>query len=638
MNYNSKKTLTENLDYVENKILIFEQDVKFDRKYGDPSYLEKQIEDYEADKAAQYPNFCPISQLAIEPPENKLGASGVEALPPNHCYYTTPVGGFFIPYEFAGTTTNFELIDFDWVDKMVSSIIKRRFTEEKIIEKELPLNSASTKDKPYSEYIEKIKTSLEQSLLKYIGQICGFTIGGENYKLYMRSNWLLNDITTAYATPVGYSTYPCKVDEIPCQTQNGKWYENPQEVDRRSEFAKFIDEWSMTIQISAAVATIVLTMIFPAAGMAIFIGGAAIEVGFGIADGVRAMEKGDDIGAILSFVFAFIPIAFLRAGGKSAIGKFFSRGINLEASQALSKKLLTSGLKKSSTWIDYFKFWKTLDKEERIILEQILEQDEITRETFFKNLVKEGAEALTDTSFMKKSLAEFFDKFKKYYENGVITSYEAIPWMRKLWVREASMYGTAMVLQMVGDFVGAVFDQNTITEVEWIGKYLPNSDILINITANPADANQAISVLQAQPIYQEVKQVINETPDSLLQPDSTMIKNMNNLLNFAYADSIRMVSQTDTIIRPSVKFEKIDISEVELNQKKSEGWVLMTSVLPWDFPEFTANNTKVFNGNAYIYMPNYKKTESIEVTSNTNKNTKDTTNVNPESPKNINKK
>jgi hypothetical protein len=492
---------------------------------------------------------------------------------------------------------------------MVDIIIGKRFTEEKI--SDYGTENKKLKDKEYSEYIEIIKSSLEESLLKYMNQISSFTIGADKYMLYYKTDWLLDDITTSFVKPAGYSTYSCPREEVPCQTQNGKWYVNPAEVDRRSDFDIFIDDWSTIIQVTVAVVAIVATIAFPPAGAAIFIGGVVVEVSFGIADAIRALHAGNETSAALSLIFAFIPIAFLRPAGKTLVGNFFSRGLYMEAVQTLSQKLLNSGLEATSTWIDYYKFWKTCSKEERFLMEQLLEHDNLARDKFFKELIKEGTEVLKDTSFIKKSLGEFFDKYKTYLNKGVITSHEALPILRRLWAKEAALYGTSTILTFISEFVGGVLDQNTKVEVEWIGKYMPGSDILVNLSADPSNINENIEILKANPQYQEVKQLVEQIPQSGARTD-TLSNNLNKMLDFAYADSI-IKAGNPVLIEPKDKFIKETINEKELNSKISNGWIWVGDILAWELPEMTPKNTMIWNQRTYVYMPGYKKYEPLVI-------------------------
>ncbi len=621
MNYDLSSTLTENLQTINEQTL---QDYEGNSEQNDS---EKKKRELEYEESREYPNYCPAKEFATEPPQNKLGAEGVEALPPDHCYYSTPHGGLFIPIKSSlGNSTVFKFIDFSYIERISLTVLKKAFSEERIKDKGYDQNE-KIKNKLYDEYKDLIKNSIAKSLQKYLGEIYSFQIGNDEYHLFWRATPLSKDVTEIVMSPIGYNTYKCPEQEFPCKTDSGVWYKNPEEVDRRSEFDRFIDDWSVWIQLGVAAAAIITTLIFPGSGAVIFVFEVAVEVGFGIADAVRALHAGNEVSAALSLMFAFIPIAFLRPGGASAIGKFFSRGIDMVAASKLSQRLLSSNLTETSNWYDWYKFWEKSSKEERILIEQLLEQDDVAKDVFFKKITKEAAEALTDPKTIKEGLKGFWNEYKLYVKNGVITQ-DALPAFKKMWVREVTLYGTSMVLAFISEMVGAALDQNVKTEVEWIGKYIPESQLPIIMAADPNNANALGTEVINHPQYQEVKKLVSSIPGGT-RTDSAAV-NINRVLDFATADSLRNLSINP--ITPVETFIPLEtLNSKELQQKRNEGWISITELDVIDYMNYPLDSTniRVWNESGeqktYVYWPNYKKPTEIVISGN--KSNTDSTNI-----------
>lgn len=620
MNYNTSITLSENYLVLNEQGASLRQDISSGQK-------EKERRQEILDQEKEYPNYCPAKEFAVDPPKNKLGAEGVEALPIDHCYYSTPGGGLYIPIKSSlGNATIFEFIDFNYLEGLGNTFMEKLFSEERIKEKKYDQNP-SIKDKDYNSYKDSIKDSLVASASQYMGQIKSFQIGTDKYGLYWKVFVPLGDVTKSTIEPRGYSTYKCPAEEYPCKVELGAWYENPEEVDRRNDFDRFIDDWSVWIQLGAAAAAITLTLIFPAAGAAIFIGEVVVEVTFGIADAVRALHAGNEVSASLSLMFAFLPIAFLRPAGKTLIGNFFSRGIDMLAASKLSQRFLGSGLSQNSNWYDWYRFWQRSSDEERILIEQLLEQDDVAKEVFFKRITEEATQALTDPTVIREGLEGFWKEYQVLVKNGVITP-QNFPAFKKMWVREVTLYGSSMVLGFISEMVGAALDQNVKTEVEWIGKYVPQSQLPIIMAADPNNANALGIEVMNHPQYQEVKELVGSIPTGT-RTDSAAT-NISRILDFATADSLRNLPITP--VTPVETFIPLEtLNNKELQQKRNEGWIPVTELDVMDYINYPLDSTniRVWTESdvqkTYVYWPNYKKPTEIVITPD--KSQVDTTNT-----------
>jgi hypothetical protein len=266
-------------------------------------------------------------------------------------------------------------------------------------------------------------------------------------------------------------------------------------------------------------------------------------------------------------------------------------------------------------------------KEERILIEQLLEQDDVAKDVFFKKITKEAAEALTDPKTIKEGLKGFWNEYKLYVKNGVITQ-DALPAFKKMWVREVTLYGTSMVLAFISEMVGAALDQNVKTEVEWIGKYIPESQLPIIMAADPNNANALGTEVINHPQYQEVKKLVSSIPGGT-RTDSAAV-NINRVLDFATADSLRNLSINP--ITPVETFIPLEtLNSKELQQKRNEGWISITELDVIDYMNYPLDSTniRVWNESGeqktYVYWPNYKKPTEIVISGN--KSNTDSTNI-----------
>jgi hypothetical protein len=607
MNYNSSKTLDENYSFIIEQVTGYEQYL-MDRG-GDIEYQKEQERKRQEEIANQYPNYCVRPEFAVSPPKNKLGAEGVEALPEAHCYYMTPAGGVYLHQP----NLKIETLQYDLVESLVDTFMKYKYNDEKIIKKGiktiggLPASVEKVK--------ETIQEKIEESLLKYVGMICEFTVTDKSgvtskYTLKWNSSKPSNapmDAKYIYAYPVGFSNYECPDGNCGDIPESANWA-NPVEVDNRNEFDKWMDKYGTWVELGAN-ALLILAQFIPGVGQVVGLSRlllyteVAVDVGFGVANTIREINREDEVSAGLSAFFALLPIAFLRKGGKTLIGKIFSRGIDLSTYDSIAKKLIEARLGKNATTADLYKFYKTLSPEEKVVWKQFMIHDEATKLGF----VRDVAKLLNDPSSANdilKSLDEFWEETTKIWAKYGKKSLESIDYMKRLWVRQMSMVGIGTALEAIGQFVGSLMNTETKKEFEWIGKTIPLSQqemLFVNFATNPESINQTIESVKNQPGYQDFKNTI----------DSLNTGSANDKVNINFAEYLN--SQVDSISNstsiPSEKDVKEEtLNETELGKIELEGWVWQGDERVSDFikkspPEFNNTNYRMINNRFYIKVP-----------------------------------
>jgi hypothetical protein len=593
INYDISKTLNENYELLSEQTVYTGAQSPF--HYFDDTYRSK--------PEITYPNYCPASKYAVDPPKNKLGATGVDALPENHCYYNTPVGGFYIPTG----ATDFEVLNFQSIEKTAQKY-SNYYTDEKIKKKNMlsGINSKYTEE----DVRRIVSNNIENSLSEFINQIVGFTVTTLDnqirkyrlwyeYKYPSSQQWALGTFI-----PIGFSYYQCKQGEYPCIAPTETYYSNPVEVDRRSEFAKFYDDWAMWIQVGAALTAVIVSIVTrnPQIALNTFKAEVGADVIFGIGDAYREIERGNEITAAISFVFAFIPIIFLRQGGSTIIKQFFSRGIDLNASKRLAEKLLGSGLTTTSTFRDFYKFWKTLDKEERILIEQLFEQDDVARDTFFKKFAKISQQTIEESSGIKNRFEEFYNSLKPFFKSGRLTR-DAMPILKKIWLKEIVVYGLAAGLQFISDMLGGIFDEEIVKEVEWMGEFIPKSNqeqIFLDLCLSPNPNEDLKNFTSSDSLYiNSIAPLISDSKGFADRTDSSAVA-VANKINWAWCDSLQ-----NTVCQPNLPKESIP----DTTKLREEGWYPSVE-FKYDFDkmplEIDTTNTRIVltkKGEEYWFKP-----------------------------------
>jgi hypothetical protein len=377
MEYDSKLTNSENINKLINSVLINEQTPVIVDIPGveNPFPLDKPKDDKD-----KYPNYCRYPKNAVLPTKNSAGVSGEEALIEGFCFYSP---GIYIPVDSEIRFWDIDSIS-SAVDKHLKKQVKKKYREDK------------------DELIRNFSRILP------IGSVASFMVGGSEY-----NTW----VTKPSGSPVwefkGYY-----------RSEDRKPYQPPKWVDSRTNYQRFVDEYGFAIQIAAAVAT---------AAAGVLSGGAAwvltaeivLELGLGVAVGLRELEKGENVSAALSFITGFLPML--------KMSKLF-RGIPESDFIELSKNLAGAKLTNVD---DYVTFYNELRSEsQKMIMSKLLKQDEITKNLLLKELKTSMADELPKLIVKEfKNIVESNPKLLK-----------SIPFFERLWARELTTNSFFIIL------------------------------------------------------------------------------------------------------------------------------------------------------------------------------------------------
>ena len=366
----------------------------------------------------QYPNYCKYPKNTILPPKNSAGLSGEDALIEGFCYYSP---GIFIPYD--------SEIEF-WDVPLISSFA----------------------DNISSKYNENKKTLIQNfSKIFPIGSVSSFNIGGNKYQTW---------VTKPYGGEWKFKGYYRKGDRKP--------YKQPEWVDERNEYQKFVDSYGFAIQITAALATAVAGAMTGGALWVLY-AEILIEGGLGVAIGLREIEKGQNVSAALSFITGVLPLL--------KISRSF-RGIPSEEFTQLSKELKNAGLTSSSDVSKYIEFYNGLTPNQQKIMSKLLSQDDITKNV----LLKELKIAMSD-ELPKLIVKEFKIMVEKNPE-----LLKSISFFEKLWVRELSTNSFFIVLGvLVNTIWGNILNAKDLEKLKGVYSVVPEDlkkEIAFNLMSN----------------------------------------------------------------------------------------------------------------------------------------------------------
>lgn len=170
------------------------------------------------------------------------------------------------------------------------------------------------------------------------------------------------------------------------RTLDGSQYQTPKVEDVRTDWQKFVDNYGTPMQLIGSIligilGTIATEGFGASASWAMFfeiIG----EIGLNVPVAIRELEKGENIGASMSFLFASLPLIKSAAG----LGK-----ISDDMAKSLSEKLAKENITTVEQMNSFINSTK-LTKDEKLALNVVLSQDpknlaKVTKETLNKEIV-----------------------------------------------------------------------------------------------------------------------------------------------------------------------------------------------------------------------------------------------------------
>lgn len=414
MDYNSEMTNSENINKIIKDVLVNEQSV-----IGAPNYGIIKINQNNKKDKSQYPEYCKYPKNAILPSKNSAGLSGKDALIEGFCFYSP---GVFIPYD-----SEIEFWDVPSISSAVDQILSKGYKEDK-------------------------KTLIQNfSKILPIGSVSSFNIGDNKYRTW---------ITKPYGGDWKFKGYYRKSDKKP--------YKQPEWVDKRNDYQRFVDDYGFAIQITAALATAIAGALTGGALWVLY-AEILIEGGLGIAVGLRELEKGENVSAALSFITGALPIL--------KTSKIF-RGIPAEEFTQLSKELKNAGLTTSSDVSKYIEFYNGLNPNQQKIMSKLLTQDDITKNLLLKELKVGMSDELP-----KLIVKEFGDMIKETPE-----LLQSIPFFEKLWARELSTNSFFIVLGVLVNTVwGDILNAKDLEKLKGVYSVVPEDlkkEMAFNLMSN----------------------------------------------------------------------------------------------------------------------------------------------------------
>lgn len=459
------------------------------------------------DETGKYPNYCRHPDKAILPSKNAEGAEGVNALIPGYCYYRQPskeygkTGGIFIPKD---SVINFWNIDS--LNRVINNNYKKHYTEDKDaivknITEILPVDSVSSfyiGDNRYYTIIEREKP------------------GGK---------WL-------------FKGYFREGDRQP--------YSQPNWVDIRTNYQKFVDQYGLAIQITAALGTAIAGAMTGGALWVLY-SEIVLEGVLGTMVGLRELERGENVSAAMSFITGFLPLL-------KTVDLF--RGISSPTLKGLSKKFAEAGLTSSSSVADYVRFYDKLSDPEKYALNKILTQDEIS---FNKVLNK---------------LKQLGDELPKLFEQGFLNMIKENPnllksvsFFDKLWARELSANAFVLLASLITNVVwGKQLNAKDMETLSGIYLQIPfyslKREFAFNMLSNSENLGEILNT-------EEYKQV-----DSLIDKNKVK-RNVRNYMDYLFPKGVERAGGKYTQL-PDDSVGEVETEKLTSQEEKdarNEGWL-----------------------------------------------------------------
>ena len=492
MNYSLKKTLSENI--LEQENFMTNSDLMLQDR-------EKELSAEKEKNKTAWKKRCRYPDKAMLPPKNKAGVEGKDALIDGFCYYPAPskngVSGIYIPED---SEINW------WTIEKINYAVDQHL-------KENPKENRKDSIRNFSQILP-------------LGTVSSFKVKENRYV-----SWVTFDKATGLWE---FKYFYNKSTNMP--------YQQPEWVDKREPYQKFIDEYGTAIQITAALAT-------AAAGF--LSGGAAwvlwaeivLEGGLGVAVGIRDVQKGENVGAALSFITGVLPMLKLS--------KTFT-GIPKKEFAELSEELANAGLTKSSDVSKYVEFYNGLSPTKQKIMSKLLKQDDNFKGQLLKSLGDELPD-IANASF-KKMIKENPELLKK------------IPFFERLWVRELETNALFIViLTLINVVYGDVLNAKDKERLDGVYSKIPESlkkEMAFNLLAN---GDKAKEILETDS-FKSIEKIVNT---------KEIGTNIAEWVNTKLKDSITQVGRTYVELPDdtSISVQNINKEKKDENIFRKQGWI-----------------------------------------------------------------
>jgi hypothetical protein len=543
MNYSLDKTLTENVKVLKQNKKVIKEQVPV---VGNQGSSTKDIEDPEI---TNYKNSCLYPNKVVDPKKmvDSHGFSGMDAVKAvNH-----EANLVKDKKDESGNPVKYNWCAYPFQKKWiwVPSTAKIAWVSEESI-----INFA-----------KKIGSGFENWLTTngYKGECTKFDTNQVANELLKRMN--IGDVNQINVGELKYTQsayWDMNEGEHPCSPtnkmhvikvynglydDNGKVYSGPNWVDPRSDYEKFIDEWSFWVEIGVAIASFFAGLITGGATWVVYLE-VFLEAVIGTASSIRQFQTGDNIGGSVSALFAILPFIKLPIS---------FRGISKDDMVSLSKKWSDSGLKYNSSPEEYMKFVneELTDSERKLMSLVFKNSDELVEGKFKSELLKALKDQL-DYEWAIKNIGDVVadnpDLLKK------------IP----IWKRIPAIELTSQLSTML---IGTVFE---IT----MGQKL-NDEQKMALSRLHSVVPDELKSQWFVTIVENVENIdtIIKTQDKKFEIISDFVGKDVEILNTYIKDSIASSSkevggESNSELNDVPKIHEIKLSETELIKLKENGW------------------------------------------------------------------
>lgn len=543
MNYSVDKTLSENKNLQKNKLFEQGQAKGIEQKLGvtkNPwvanAEYEAEEEEEEKQKEARYREGCgPMGQYyenAVEPPRTPAGDEGVLAC---CCYYPIPgigegnqgeIQGMYIPR--TSTLEFFDIKDLsDFVDGWINKWAEEGITD---INKDWMIENV-TKIFPVGT-VKKITQADGTVYITWIKRSARTTNGGFEHFYFM-----------------GY------------YTEGGKAFEMEYIKDDRNLAMKLVDDWGTILQWTVVILTALGGLLCEGCTLPLA-WELGIEFGLGLANGIREIQKGQDVAGYFSVLIGMLP------GLKYAKG---FRGINPKYFDELAEAFQKSGLNSASKPSQYVAFYNKLRKPTKEILDRLIRGgDTRGQRELIKQLSKEAAEKLPN--LLSKGFNQMWKQNPKLFKE--------IPFFERFWVRElgtglAVGVASTVVQHICPECSKATSDKLTAEmkdELDGIYELVPEEiqkEITYQILNNPAQAKEIYNSQEFQEAKENTKTLMGDY-------EGNVSKGIINLWGAALSETAKKqgLDWTPT----SDIFDGRKMPEDELKKLLNQGWIRRDSL------------------------------------------------------------
>ena len=544
MNYQSSKTLSENVKLIEQ-----EPDSRFETqqtkdivKTGEQDRIENEKQQKENEVRNTYPNYCKYKDKASSLPENcNLLDENEKIITKYFCYYSAPSMGFNekTVSKTLGTT-----------GRSVAVTEKGSKTQGYFIPNnaEIMFWDVESVYAFYSQILKKYPNvykskNEKQSLLSNISEILpidsirNFTVNSNKYLTWLT---LPDNGVRGWAFKGFYSE------------NNKSPYITPSCEDVRTKYQKCVDDLGFYLQIGAALGTALAGLLCEGCTMPLTIEILTV-LGLGTMTGYREYEKGENINASFSFITGALPLLKLR--------KWF-KGVNPKAFEEVSQAFIKQGKSAFQDAEDLLYMYDGLSDDGKLLMNQMLRMDDVTKSSLINTLKTDLDKELSKTMFkgIKKALESNPEKIIN------------VPFIKRLYVRELGTNGVFLLGGLVSNlFFDGKLNKQDRDKLDGIYFNCPEklkNELVANIIGNSDKINEITNSKEFSEILDRSSKKASEGFNTLWQ------QSIRDSVVSAGGKPIEL--EDNSLKAEDLQFETLNNEEV-LKVRK-DGWLPLSEI------------------------------------------------------------